>query len=111
VEKNNHSSFVPGFSLGLFSGVVGYYLFGTKRGEKTRKKLVSEWESAQQHLTDKGVLGKDIKFDNLGDLIQLAKDELLKKLEVEPAEIKKEKAPRKKRIYNRQAKQKHFKGV
>jgi hypothetical protein len=111
VEKNNHSSFTPGFVLGIFSGVVGYYLFGTKRGEKTRKKLANEWESAQQHLVDQGVLGKDSKFDSLGDLVQLAKDELLKKLEVEPAEPKKDKTPRKKRTYKRQTKQKQFKGV
>jgi len=111
VEKNDHSSFAPGFMLGLFSGVVGYYLFGTKQGEKTRKRLSVEWEKAQQHLADQGVLGKNIKYSSLGDLVRLAKNELLKKLEVEPAEPKKDRAPRKKRIYKRQTKQKQFKGV
>ena len=111
MEKNNHSSFTPGFVIGLFSGVVGYYLFGTKQGEKTRKKLANEWEKAQQHLADQGVLSENTKFKNLGDLVQVAKDELLKRLEVEPVELKKAKTPRKKRTYKRQAKQKQFKGV
>lgn len=108
MEKNNHSSFTPGFVLGLFSGVVGYYLFGTKQGKKTRNRLSEEWEQAHQRLIDEGVLDKNTKSKTLGDFVQLAKEELLKKLEVEPEVVK---APRKKRTYKRQTKQKQFKGV
>ena len=108
MEKNNHSSFTPGFVLGIFSGVVGYYLFGTKQGKKTRDRLGEEWEQAHQRLIDEGVLDKSTKSKTLGDLLRLAKDELLKKLEVEPEEVK---PPRKKRTYTRHTKQKQFKGV
>ncbi|MBU0578529.1 hypothetical protein KKE34_04930 [Patescibacteria group bacterium] len=111
MEKNNQHFFTTGFTLGLFSGVVGYYLFGTKQGEKTRKKLANEWEQAHQYLVDQGVLDKKYECKNLGDFMQLAKDELLKKLDIKPGEQKKDSALRKKRIYIRHTKQKQFKGV
>lgn len=98
--------------LGLFAGVVGYYLFGTKQGEKSRRKIAFEWEKAQDHLVEQGVLGDGDKFKNLNEIIQKFKDELLKKLEIEPIEEpKKTKSPRKKRTYQRKKKQKQFKGV
>ncbi len=108
MEKNNHQSFTTGFALGLFSGVVGYYLFGTKQGEKTRKKIASEWENAHQHLVDEGVLKENLDFENLGEFLHAAKDELLKKLDIE---IDQPKSLKKKRTYNRKTKQKQFKGV
>ena len=82
MEKNNYHSFTIGFTLGIFSGVVGYYLFGTKQGEKTREKLTEEWEQANQYLIDQGVLNKNTECKNLSDFIQLAKEELLKKLDI-----------------------------
>ncbi len=111
MEKNSHHSFTTGFTLGLFSGVVGYYLFGTKQGKKTREKLAHEWGRAHQHLIDEGVLSKNAGFENLGDFVESAKGELLKKLDVEQTKPKASKAPRKKRSYSRQTKQKQFKGV
>ena len=111
MEKNNHHSFTTGFTLGLFSGVVGYYLFGTKQGKKARAKLAQEWKRARQHLIDEGVLTEDTDFKSLGDFIQSAKDELLKKLDVKLDDQTPRKAPRKKRSYARQTKQKQFKGV
>jgi hypothetical protein len=111
MEKNSHHSFTTGFTLGLFSGVVGYYLFGTKQGKKTRDKLAYEWDKAHQHLIDEGVISKNAGFKNLGDFVQSGKDEFLKKLDVEQSKPKTRKAPRKKRSYSRQTKQKQFKGV
>lgn len=108
MEKNNHHTFTSGFSFGLFAGVVGYYLFGTKQGEKTRKKISKEWESAHQHLVDQGVLKKKAEFENLGEFLQVAKDELLKKLDVE---VEEKRSSHEKRSYTRQTKQKQFKGV
>lgn len=100
--------------LGLFAGVVGYYLFGTKQGEESRRKISLEWEKAQDHLVEQGVLGDGDQFKNLNlnEIIQKFKDELLKKLEIEPIEEpKKTKSSRKKRTYQRKKKQKQFKGV
>ena len=111
MEKNSHHSFTTGFTLGLFSGVVGYYLFGTKKGEKTRKKLVQEWEQANQYLIDQGILDENTKYKNLEDFVKSAKDELLKKLDIDQSEPKKDTPQHRKRSYTRQTKQKQFKGV
>ncbi len=111
MAENNNNAFAPGFMLGLFSGVVGYYFFGTKQGEKTRKKIAQEWDRAQEYLASQEILGDDNQFSSLGDLVNFAKDELLKKLEVEVDKPKKVKLHRVKRTYRRRIKQKQFKGV
>lgn len=67
---NHHDSgsFVGGFTVGLFAGALGYFLFGTKRGGQVRSQLVSEWDKAKDQLVDQGVLeSKDI---SLGELLK-----------------------------------------
>ena len=41
------STFVGGFTVGMLLGVAGYYLFGTKQGERVSKKIVQEWRQAE----------------------------------------------------------------
>jgi gas vesicle protein len=55
-DTNNSSSFITGFTVGLFAGAAGYFLFGTKEGAKVRKQLVEDWEEAKEHLVEEGVL-------------------------------------------------------
>lgn len=49
-------SFVTGFTVGLFAGAAGYFLFATKRGATLRQTLETEWKSAQAHLLTKGAI-------------------------------------------------------
>jgi hypothetical protein len=49
-------SFTTGFTLGLFAGAAGYYLFGTEQGAKLRKQIVAEWNIARVDLAKEGVL-------------------------------------------------------
>lgn len=50
------SSFITGFTIGLFAGAAGYYLFASEDGAKLRKQLVAEWESAKEKLAEEGVI-------------------------------------------------------
>ncbi len=49
-------SFMVGFTLGIFAGAAGYYLFATENGEKLRKKLTKEWEEAKANMIEEGVI-------------------------------------------------------
>ena len=61
-KNSSQQTFTTGFTLGLFAGVAGYYLFGTDQGKKLRSKLAKEWVVAYDHLRQEGVLeaGKDL---------------------------------------------------
>lgn len=52
-EQKDSGSFVSGFGVGLLAGVAAYFLFGTEQGKELRQKALSEWESAQDNLTEK----------------------------------------------------------
>jgi gas vesicle protein len=45
---NSSSNFLPGFLLGVIAGAAGYFLLGTKKGRKIKKRLMEEgqdiWE-------------------------------------------------------------------
>jgi len=73
-EVTQQSSFVTGFTLGLFAGAAGYFLFGTKKGGQVREQLVNDWEDAKEKLVEEGVIDKpDISLRELvGDLMQQA---------------------------------------
>lgn len=45
--SSDQGSFVTGFTIGLFAGAAGYFLFGTDRGKKLKKQIASEWQTAQ----------------------------------------------------------------
>jgi gas vesicle protein len=47
-EQTEHGSFLTGFTIGLFAGAAGYFLFATDKGGKVRKSLAREWQEAQQ---------------------------------------------------------------
>jgi hypothetical protein len=49
-SDSHQGSFVNGFTVGLFAGALGYFLFGTNKGSKIRSTLVQEWESAQKEI-------------------------------------------------------------
>ena len=55
-QSDDGSSFVTGFTIGLFVGAAGYYLFATDKGAKLRKELVADWEEAKIHLVEEGVI-------------------------------------------------------
>ncbi|HEX7018134.1 MAG TPA: YtxH domain-containing protein [Patescibacteria group bacterium] len=56
-SKDHHQgSFLSGFTVGLFAGAAGYFLFGTDKGQKLTEKLSDEWESAKERLADEGVI-------------------------------------------------------
>lgn len=47
-------SFVTGFTIGLFAGAAGYFLFATDKGQTVRAELVKEWQAAKKKLADEG---------------------------------------------------------
>ncbi len=55
-QSEDGSSFVTGFTIGLFAGAAGYYLFATEKGAKLRKQMVADWEGAKEHLIEEGVI-------------------------------------------------------
>jgi hypothetical protein len=79
-ENNQHQSFSIGFSLGLLSGVVGYYLYGTKEGKSLRIKLASEWEKSKDYLAKSGII--DPKTQSLTDFLADLKSQLYDALEI-----------------------------
>lgn len=46
--SDQEGSFLTGFTVGLFAGAAGYYLFATKKGAKLRTQLSQEWQQAQE---------------------------------------------------------------
>lgn len=55
-QETSQGSFLNGFTVGLFAGAAGYFLFGTKKGETIRHKISEEWEQAKVQLADQGVI-------------------------------------------------------
>ncbi len=55
-QSSDGNVFVTGFTVGLFVGAAGYYLFATEKGSKLRKQLVHEWEHAKVDLVQEGVI-------------------------------------------------------
>ncbi len=58
-SSDDGNSFVTGFTVGLFVGAAGYYLFATDKGAKLRKQLVADWEGAKEQLIADGVIEND----------------------------------------------------
>jgi gas vesicle protein len=54
-HTQSEGSFLTGFTVGLFAGAAGYYLFATEEGKKLRTNLVKEWDAAQAELAKQGI--------------------------------------------------------
>jgi hypothetical protein len=48
--KNNPETFWSGYSLGILSGGLLMYAFGTKKGRDTLKKMLSHSETIEENL-------------------------------------------------------------
>lgn len=55
-SSSNEGSFVTGFTVGLFAGAAGFFLFGTNKGQVVRGKLSQEWNQAKKQLAQDGVI-------------------------------------------------------
>lgn len=53
-QRSDSGSFLGGFTLGIFAGAAGFFLFGTDKGRKLKEELVREWQHAQAELPDRG---------------------------------------------------------
>jgi len=73
-EDTEQTSFMTGFTVGLFAGATGYFLFATKQGAQLRRQLLKDWEDAKQHLVKEGVIEhENISFRGfLKDLVNQA---------------------------------------
>lgn len=49
-RQDDQGSFLTGFTLGIFAGAAGYYLFATDKGKKLRTELNKEWEQARSQV-------------------------------------------------------------
>jgi gas vesicle protein len=56
MPQKDQGSFLTGFSLGLFAGAIGYFLFGTDNGKKVRTDLNKEWNEAKEKLAEEGII-------------------------------------------------------
>lgn len=50
-QKNNPETFWSGYSLGILSGSLLMYAFGTKKGRDTLKKMLSHSETVEGNLS------------------------------------------------------------
>lgn len=67
MSKHDEGSFLTGFSLGIFAGAMGFFLFGTNDGKKIRHDLNQEWEKAKVKLAEDGIIANPDQ--NLRDVI------------------------------------------
>jgi len=59
--------FVTGFVVGALAGVLGYFVFGTKKGRRKLSEFQKEWEKYEPQMAEKV---KEIKFDSILEQIQ-----------------------------------------
>src|SRR5258708_38805733 len=52
--QHEHNSFVTGFTVGLFAGAAGYFLFATKKGAEVRHQLTEDYELAKENMVKDG---------------------------------------------------------
>jgi hypothetical protein len=50
-QRNDSSTFWSGFSLGLLSGSILLYAFGTKKGRQTLKKALDNSETIEDNIS------------------------------------------------------------
>ncbi len=50
------NSFATGFTLGVLTGAIGYFLFATERGTKLRYQLLDEWEQARGWMVEEVII-------------------------------------------------------
>lgn len=55
-QQTSPNSFVMGFTFGVLTGAVGYFLFSTDRGSRLRKQMLYEWKDAKVRLAEEGVI-------------------------------------------------------
>ncbi|MFZ5376392.1 MAG: hypothetical protein ACOZAN_01835 [Patescibacteria group bacterium] len=68
IVHNNPAQFLGGFTLGVFAGAAGLFLFGTDHGKKLGQQLADEWDQAKESLADRGVIeNKDV---TLGEMLR-----------------------------------------
>lgn len=53
-QRSDTGSFLGGFTLGIFAGAAGFFLFGTDKGRRLKDVLVDEWQQAKSQLPDRG---------------------------------------------------------
>lgn len=56
MPDKDQGSFINGFSLGIFAGAVGYFLFGTDKGKSFREDVSKEWDLAKDKLVEEGLI-------------------------------------------------------
>jgi len=61
-QKNNSENFWSGYSLGVLSGGLLMYAFGTKKGRETLKKMLNQSETIEDNLSQLVELIKKTKF-------------------------------------------------
>jgi gas vesicle protein len=85
-RPNDQGSFLTGFTLGIFAGAVGYYLFATDKGKKLRTQLNQEWQEARTQV------GPEVfPYSSLRDVFE----SLAHKLQIELPARKEKASPRK----------------
>ena len=65
-QDPDQGNFLTGFTLGIFAGAAGFFLFGTQKGSDLRDQLTAEWEAAKADLVQEGVIDQN---QSLRDII------------------------------------------
>lgn len=65
-QDPDQGNFLTGFTLGIFAGAAGFFLFGTQKGSDLREQLAAEWEAARADLAQEGLIEQN---QSLRDII------------------------------------------
>lgn len=103
MAQKDQGSFIGGFTIGLFAGAVGYFLFATDKGKKIKKQMAHEWQQAQANMPDRGQ--GLANFNSFRDVLVHIKDQIEE--QVAESEKKSSRTGKKKTA----KKQSKFKGV
>lgn len=68
MANQEQGSFLAGFTVGLFAGAAGYFLFGTDQGRKIKQQLAKEWQLARNTLPERS--GGLVHYASVSDLIR-----------------------------------------
>lgn len=68
-QDQDQGNFLTGFTFGLFAGAMGYFLFGTQKGEEMRQQISQEWEQAKEEMVKSGVVESKHSIRDVIDLM------------------------------------------
>ncbi len=86
-NNSNQDHFLGGFTLGLFAGAVGYFLFATKEGKKVRTDIKKQMQDFKKGKCNKSKKNKH-KDQSVWNLMDQFFNEFIQQFEIEQIKTK-----------------------